>query len=49
MARDYFAKGYVVADALAGHRLKDPDTAMASAPAPVSYEAKAEAVMKVGG
>ena len=32
--RGYFEKGSVVAVTLTGHGLKDPDTAMANAPAP---------------
>ncbi len=45
--RDFFAKGSVVAVTLTGHGLKDPDTAIASAPAPLSCEAKTEAVLKI--
>ena len=47
--RDYFAKGSVVAVTLTGHGLKDPDTAMANAPAPVSCEADTKAVLKIIG
>jgi threonine synthase len=47
--RDYFAKGSVVAVTLTGHGLKDPDTAMASAPAPVSCETSTKAVLKIIG
>ncbi len=45
--RGYFAKGSVVAVTLTGHGLKDPDTAMASAPAPVSCDASFDAAMKL--
>ncbi len=45
--RGYFAKGSVVAVTLTGHGLKDPDTAMASAPAPLTCEASFDAVMKL--
>jgi threonine synthase len=45
--RGYFAKGSVVAVTLTGHGLKDPDTAMANAPAPVSCDANFDAVMKL--
>lgn len=45
--RGYFSKGAVVAVTLTGHGLKDPDTAMASAPAPVCCDANFDAVMKL--
>ena len=45
--RGYFAKGSIIAVTLTGHGLKDPDTAMASAPAPVSCDASFDAVMKI--
>jgi threonine synthase len=47
--RDYFPKGSVVAVTLTGHGLKDPDTAMANAPAPISCEANTNAVLQIIG
>jgi len=47
--RGYFAKGSVVAVTLTGHGLKDPDTEMANAPAPISCEANTGAVLKTIG
>lgn len=48
-ARNYFAKGTVVVATLTGHGLKDPDSAIANAPAPVTCEASADAVLKAIG
>jgi threonine synthase len=45
--RGYFARGAVVAVTLTGHGLKDSDTAMANARAPVSCEASTEAVLNL--
>ncbi len=44
--KNYFSRGSLVAVTLTGHGLKDPDTAIANAPAPLSCEAKTEAVLK---
>ena len=46
-AKGYFTKGATVAVTLTGHGLKDPDTAISNAPAPLSCEASFDAVMKI--
>jgi threonine synthase len=48
-AKKYFPKGSVVAVTLTGHGLKDPDTAVAKAPSPISCEANTTAVLKAIG
>ena len=48
-AKGYFSKGAAVAVTLTGHGLKDPDTAITNAPAPVSCDASFDAVMKLIG
>jgi threonine synthase len=49
VAKGYFTEGATVAVTLTGHGLKDPDTAITNAPAPVSCAASFEAVMKIVG
>ncbi len=44
--RNYFPPGSVVVATLTGHGLKDPDTAITNAPAPLSCEATTDAVLK---
>ena len=46
-AKGYFARGSTIAVTLTGHGLKDPDTAITNAPAPVSCAASFDAVMKL--
>jgi threonine synthase len=48
-AKNYFANGSTVTVTLTGHGLKDPDTALARAPSPVSCEANTETVLKAIG
>jgi len=48
-AKGYFTNGTTVAVTLTGHGLKDPDTAITNAPAPVSCDASFDAVMKLIG
>jgi len=45
-AKGYFTKGATVAVTLTGHGLKDPDTAITNAPAPISCDANTSAVLK---
>jgi threonine synthase len=47
--KGYFPKGSTLVVTLTGHGLKDPDTGMANAPAPIACEAKTDAVMKAIG
>ena len=44
--KGFFPKGSVLVVTLTGHGLKDPDTGMANAPAPIASEANTMAVMK---
>lgn len=49
LARGYFPPGAVVAVTVTGHGLKDPDTAIANAPSPISCAAQTAAVLKAIG
>ncbi|HUJ10513.1 MAG TPA: threonine synthase [Verrucomicrobiae bacterium] len=48
-AKGYFRKGSTLVVTLTGHGLKDPDTGLANAPAPIACEAKTDAVMRAIG
>lgn len=49
MAKGLFPPGSILAVTLTGHGLKDPDTAIANAPSPITCEANADEVLKVIG
>ncbi len=49
IAKGYFQKGSIAAVTLTGHGLKDPDTAIANAPSPISCAANTAAVLKAIG
>ena len=46
VAKNYFAKGATLVVTLTGHGLKDPDTAMANVPSPITCEANADKILK---
>lgn len=47
--RGYFRAGSTVVATLTGHGLKDPDTALTNAPAPITSDASTDAVVRVIG
>ena len=46
MAKNYFTKGATLVVTLTGHGLKDPDTALANVPSPITCEADTDKILK---